>query len=91
MSVPLRVYVLLLRDAAALTLAFDRVLESRHVASCQIEPEHGRIRFLAPRRAADALVERIYHEGGLTWCSQHDIAPTLAASAARDPRPRPLP
>jgi hypothetical protein len=69
----MRVYVLVLRGAPALTRAFDRVMESRHVASCLIEPESGRIRFLAPPKAADALVEQIYEEGGLTWCSQHDV------------------
>jgi hypothetical protein len=69
----MRVYVLHLRGVAALTRAFDRVMDSRHVASCLIEPESRRIRFLAPRRPADALVEIIYAEGGLTWCSQHDL------------------
>lgn len=69
----MRVYLLILRGAPALTRAFDRVMDSRHVASCQIEPESGRIRFLAPARAADALVEAIYQDGGLTWCSQHDV------------------
>jgi hypothetical protein len=42
----MRVYVLELRGPAALTRAFDRVMESRHVASCLVEPESGRIRFL---------------------------------------------
>jgi len=87
----MRVYVLVFRGAPALTRAFDRVMESRHVASCLIEPESGRIRFLAPPRAADALVEQIYAEGGLTWCSQHDVnlqgdaveARPLMASPAR--------
>jgi hypothetical protein len=69
----MRVYVIHLRGAAALTRAFERVMESRHVASCLIEPERGRIRFLAPPKAADAIVEQIYHEGDLTWCSQHDL------------------
>jgi len=79
----MRVYVLVLRGAPALTRAFDRVLESRHVASCLIEPESGRIRFLAPPKAADALVEQIYEEGGLTWCSQHDVS--LQGDAAARP------
>jgi hypothetical protein len=84
----MRVYVLHLRGVAALTRAFDLVMESRHVASCLIEPERARIRFLAPGKAADRLVEHIYHEGGLTWCSQHDIdlgaadAPAARASGA---------
>jgi hypothetical protein len=78
----MRVYVLVLRGAPALTRAFDRVMESRHVASCLIEPESGRIRFLAPPKAADALVEQIYEEGGLTWCSQHDVGLKGDAAAA---------
>jgi hypothetical protein len=65
------------------------VLESRHVASCLIEPESGRIRFLAPRKAADALVEQIYEEGGLTWCSQHDVNPAGdAPEPTRPPAPQ---
>jgi hypothetical protein len=78
----MRVYVLELRGAPALTRAFDRVMESRHVASCLIEPESGRIRFLAPARAADALVEQIYLEGGLSWCSRHDLQPVSDAPEA---------
>ena len=78
----MRVYILILRGAPALTRAFDRVMDSRHVASCLIEPETGRIRFLAPRKAADALVEQIYQEGGLTWCSQHDVNLTGDAPVA---------
>jgi len=78
----MRVYVLILRGAPALTRAFDRVMESRAVASCLIEPLQGRIRFLASREAADQLVERIYEEGGLTWCSQHDVKPPGDAPVA---------
>jgi hypothetical protein len=81
----MRVYVLVLRGAPALTRAFDRVMESRHVASCLIEPESGRIRFLAPPKAADALVEEIYAEGGLTWCSQHDVSLQGDGAAAASP------
>jgi hypothetical protein len=78
----MRVYVLELRGSAALTRAFDRVMDSRHVASCLIEPESGRIRFVAPARAADALVEQIYLEGGLGWCSRHDLQPLSDAPEA---------
>jgi hypothetical protein len=81
----MRVYVLELRGASALTSAFDRVMESRHVASCLIEPESGRIRFLAPARAADALVEQIYLEGGLGWCSRHDLNPAGRVVEASQP------
>ncbi len=81
----MRVYVLELRGAPALTRAFDRVMESRHVASCLIEPESGRIRFVAPAKAADALVEQIYLEGGLGWCSRHDVNLAGDAPEARQP------
>ena len=81
----MRVYVLILRGAPALTRAFDRVMESGDVVSCLIEPITGRIRFLAPPKAADALVQQIYAEGGLNWCSQHDVKLPGDAPAARRP------
>ncbi len=42
-------------------------------AAWTIEPELSRVRFLATVRYADALVQRIYPEGGLAWCSRHDV------------------
>jgi hypothetical protein len=68
----MRVYVIHLDGPSALSRAFDLVLESPDAASCMIEPELDRVRFLAPAEAADALVERIYQDGGLLWCSRHD-------------------
>jgi len=79
----MRVYVLHFRSAAAFTRAFDSVMDARDVASCLVEPEPGRIRFLAPRKAADALVEFIYGDGGLVWCSQHDLNPRSEDAAAQ--------
>jgi hypothetical protein len=79
----MRVYVMHFRSSAAFTSAFDSVMDARDVASCLVEPDLGRIRFLAPRKAADALVERIYVDGGLVWCSQHDLKPPDAEDAAR--------
>ena len=58
-------------------------MDARDVASCLVEPDLGRIRFLAPRKAADALVERIYFDGGLVWCSQHDLHATGAEAGQR--------
>ena len=69
----MRVYILRFANESRLHGAFDRVIESPHVASCMIEAPEARIRFLAPARAADALVEQIYLEGGLIWCSRHDV------------------
>lgn len=69
----MRVYILRFQSEARLHGAFDRVLGSPHVASCMVESSEARIRFLAPAAAADALVEEIYLEGGLIWCSRHDV------------------
>jgi hypothetical protein len=89
----MRVYILRFANESRLHGAFDRVLESQHVASCMIEAPEARIRFLAPARAADALVEQIYLEGGLVWCSRHDVetppARTLEAPATREIRTAP--
>jgi hypothetical protein len=69
----MRVYILRFDNESRLHSAFDLVLSSPYVASCMIEAPQSRLRFLAPVRAADALVEHIYLEGGLIWCSRHDV------------------
>lgn len=79
----MRVYVMHFRNSAAFTSAFDSVMDAREVASCLVEPEYGRIRFLAPRKAADELVEQIYGDGGLVWCTQHDLALSKSDADAR--------
>ena len=83
----MRVYILRFRSEPLLLAAFDRVLESPHVASCMVESSAGRIRFLAPAGAADALVEVIYLDGGLVWCSRHDLEnePERALTAPEAP------
>ncbi|HXK26124.1 MAG TPA: hypothetical protein VMS55_25890 [Myxococcota bacterium] len=73
----MRVYILRFQSDARLQGAFDRVIASPHVASCMVESAEARIRFLAPAAAADALVHEIYLEGGLVWCSRHDVATGL--------------
>jgi hypothetical protein len=70
----MRVYVLHFEETGTLTRAFDRVLAAPDVESCMIEADHGRLRFLAPPHVADHLVESIYQDGGLLWCSRHDYA-----------------
>ena len=70
----MRVYVLHLASPAGMTQAFDLVLSDQDVASCMVESELLRVRFLAPPKHADALAERIYQAGELLWCSRHDLA-----------------
>jgi hypothetical protein len=74
----MRVYVLHLANSSLLTRAFDRILGASEVASCMVEPERQRVRFLAPERCGDRLVERIYLEGGMRWCSRHPMKAGLA-------------
>jgi hypothetical protein len=67
-----RIYVLAFSSRAALARAFDVLAESERIVSYTIEPDLGRIRFQASEGLAEALVGRIYLDGGLTWCSRHE-------------------
>ena len=69
----MRVYVLRLEGARNLAWAFEVISNGREVASCTFEPRLHQVRFVAPRCEADALAERIYLDGGLLWCSRHDL------------------
>ena len=79
-----RIYDLRLATTTTLTSAVARILDSEEVASCAVEPDLRRVRFIARRRPADALVRGIYAEGGLLWCSRHDWRP-LGGGSAPDP------
>jgi len=76
-----RIYDLRLASPGCLTRAAARVLDSEEVASCSVESELRRVRFVARPKAADALVHDIYAEGGLTWCSRHDWRPLAGTEA----------
>lgn len=78
----MRVYILNFGTIGSLTRAFDRVLECPDVGSCMIEADQSRLRFLAPAKVADSLVEHIYQDGGLLWCSRHDLVPGEPTPAA---------
>jgi hypothetical protein len=67
------VHDLQFQDLAHLTRSVNELLDVEGVEDCLIEAEHLRLRFVAPRRLADALLERIYLHGGLTWCSRHPL------------------
>jgi hypothetical protein len=69
----MRVYVMEFAGPGPFSRAFDLVLEAGAVASCSAEPENRRIRIVASSREADALAERLYLDGGMTWCSRHDL------------------
>ena len=67
----MRVYVLEFDRPETPARAFGLVLESDRSTSCTAESERCSLRFVAPDRCADSLIERIYLEGGLTWCTRH--------------------
>jgi hypothetical protein len=77
-----RIYDIRLACSGSLASAVARILDSEEVASCAVEPDKRRVRFIAHRRPADALVRGIYAEGGLTWCSRHDWRPLPAEALA---------
>ena len=70
-----RIYDLRLATTTALESAAARILDSEEVASCAVEPDLRRVRFIARRKPADVLVHGIYAEGGLLWCSRQDWRP----------------
>ncbi len=70
----MRVYELRIEGRTLLAKAFDHLMDLPEVASCAIEPGLSRVRFISEPAAGDALVERIYLEGGLAWCTRHTIS-----------------
>ncbi len=67
----MRSYEMRFISSEALSQALELLMDSDCVASCMAEPEARRVWFLAPSECADALVQRIYLDGGLTWCRRH--------------------
>ncbi len=80
----LHVFQLAFTDTVRLERAFEVLLEATDVHSCMVEPGTDTARFLATARTGDALLARIYGDGGLRWCSRHRIAYPMANAA----RPR---
>jgi hypothetical protein len=71
MNSELRVYVLRFAEPAALARAFDRVSDHPDVASCSFELAERQLRLLARPAVGEPLIERLYLDGGLAWCSRH--------------------
>ena len=74
----MRVYIMQFDGPEALNRAFGLLLDAEVVEGSQVGPEPLQIRFLAKRADAESLIQRIYLQGGLTWCSGH--AARIAAS-----------
>ena len=79
----MRVYVLRLERARNLQWAFNVIANADYVVSSTFEAQPCQVRFVAPRHQADALVERIYLDGGLVWGARHDLKLPHASDCAR--------
>ena len=75
--------MLRLEKAKNLQWAYSVIAGAAYVTSSTFEAQLCQVRFVAPRRQADALVERIYLDGGLIWCSRHDLKPSPTSDCAR--------
>ena len=53
--------------------AFRRVQERSAVESCALESEKLQLRLVAPQETAVDIAERIYLDGGLSWCTGHAL------------------
>jgi hypothetical protein len=67
------VYRLQFTSDADLQRAVAQVLGCDRIDDCLVDAPAGLIRFAAPELEAEALVERLYLEGGLRWCTRHAI------------------
>jgi hypothetical protein len=56
-----------------LSRAFEELLASEHLEDCLVETDLVRLRFVAPAGHADRLIERVYRQGGLRWCSRQKM------------------
>lgn len=53
-----------------LSRAFEELLSSEHLEDSLVEGDLIRLRFVAMPGHAEELLERIYQQGGLRWCSR---------------------
>ena len=67
------VFILRFESDADLARAFDRILDSPDVDSCVVDAEESRLRFFAREAPGQALIERLYQDRGLVWCSRHPV------------------
>lgn len=76
------VYTLEFASDQHLALAFDRVLSCERLEDCVVDASGRRLTFSAEAPAALRVVERIYADGGLTWCLRRHLAPHAPSPGA---------
>ena len=75
----LRLYLRRMRDRADLERAFSAVSEASEISSFTLEPQLSRLRFVAPADRGERLLEKIYLQGGMVWCSTHELGSEAVA------------
>ena len=78
----MRLFDLRFKNRARLLAGF-RIAQAREsLDSCSLDVGRLRMCFVAPGERAEALVRQIYLDGGLRWCSRHELAPPKADDGA---------
>lgn len=68
-----QVHTLRFGGSGDLARAFDHILSSPDVDSCVVDAAQDQVRFFARSAPAEKLIERIYQDGGLVWCTSHRL------------------
>ena len=71
----MRLFDLRFTNRARLLAGFRTAQGRESVDSCSLDIGRLRMSFVAPRQRAEALIQQIYLDGGLRWCSRHELAP----------------
>ncbi len=74
------VHDLQFRDETHLNRSAQDLLVADGVEDCLVEAESLRLRFVASAEVGAGLIEEIYLDGGLTWCSRHELIDPAAPS-----------
>ena len=78
----MRLFDLRFSNRARLLAGFRAAQARETVESCTLDIGRLRMCFMAPREPAEALIGRIYLDGGLRWCSRHELVPPKADDEA---------
>ena len=78
----MRVYFMRFDSDQAANRAFGLLMDAASVESSLVGPGPREIRILAKQSDAELLIQRIYLQGGLSWCSAHTPRSTAARPAS---------
>lgn len=78
----MRLFDLRFKNRATLLAGFRTAQGRESLESCTLDIGPLRMCFVAPGERAEALVRQIYLDGGLRWCSRHELGPSKADDGA---------